>query len=111
MVDLRDCGNRALAATTAGPLFDTDGRWDAGDEVHVRTGQLLHELPGISVHRIQEPTLALSEEKIKCQCALAGAANAGHDHESLARDTQREVLQVVLPRAMNGDRLARSALL
>jgi hypothetical protein len=44
--------NRALAAAARIPLFDADRGRDSGDEIDVRPGKLLDELPGIGVHRI-----------------------------------------------------------
>ena len=65
--------------------------------------KLLDELPGIDVHRIQEPPLPLGKEQVKRQRALARAADAGDHHELAPRHRQREILQVVLPRAVDGD--------
>ena len=70
MVDFRDRGHGALAAAAAGALLDADRGRDARDQVHVRPGQLLHELPGIDIHGVQEAPLPLGEEQVKRQRAL-----------------------------------------
>ena len=92
MINLRDGRHRALAAAAAVALLDADRRRNAGDEVHVRPRQLLDELPRIDVHRIEKPALAFGEQQVKRQRALARTADAGDDHELVARNGEREVL-------------------
>ena len=76
---------------------------NAGDQIDIRPGHLLDELPRIDVHRIQKTPLAFRENKIKRQRAFARAADAGDDHEFLARNLEREILQIMLARAMHRD--------
>ena len=97
-----------LPPPAAGALLDADRGRNAGDQVHVRPRHLLHELPGVDVHRIQETPLPFRKEEVKGQRAFARAADSGDDHKLVARNDQGEVLQVVLPRAVDGDG-ARSA--
>src|SRR5258708_1847797 len=81
-----DCCPRAFAATAASALLDADGGGDAGDQVDVGAGELLDELPGINVHRIEKPALTFGEKQIKGDRALAGTAHASHDDEAIARN-------------------------
>ncbi len=103
MIDLRDGGHGALAPAAAGALLDAHRRGDAGDQVHVRPGQLLHELPGIDVHGIQEPPLPFRKQQVKRQRALARPAHPGHDDKPPPRHRERHILQIVLPRPVNRD--------
>src|SRR5262245_53138682 len=56
MIDLGDGGDGALASAAGRALFDADGGGEADDTVDVGPGQLFHELPGIGVHGVQEPS-------------------------------------------------------
>src|SRR6267142_2218813 len=67
MVNLSDGGDRALATAPAGTLLDADCGWNAGDEIHVRTRELLDKLPRIDTHRVEKTSLALGEEKIESE--------------------------------------------
>ena len=103
MVGFGDGGDSAFATTAAGALLDGNGGWDAGNEVDIRPGHLLHELARVSVHRVEEAALALGEQEVKGQGALTGTANASDHDEPVAGDDERDVLEVVLTRAMNTD--------
>jgi len=104
-MDLRNGGDGALTAAAAGALLDAH-RWrDAGNQVHVRPGQLLHELPGIDIHRVQKTPLPLGKEQVKRQRALARPAHAGDDDKLAPRHSEGHILQVVLPRAVDRDGL------
>ena len=84
-------------------LFNADGRRDAGDEIDFRARQLLDKLPGVEIHRIQKPALAFGEQKVKGQSAFARTADAGDHHKFAARNGQRNILKIMLPRSVNGD--------
>ena len=102
MMDFGDGGHSALAPASAGALLDADRRGNAGDEIHVRTGQLLHELPGIDVHRIEKTPLPLRKQQIKRQRTLARAAHARDDDKLPAGYRERHILEIVLSRPVNG---------
>src|ERR1035438_5568889 len=105
MMNLRDCGHGALATASAGALLNAH-RWrDADDQVHVRPGKLLHELPGIDIHGVEKAPLPLRKQQVKRQRALARSAHTGHDDELAPRHRERHILQIVLPRPMNRDGL------
>ena len=79
-------------------LLDADGGRNAGDQIHLRAGQLLDELAGIEVHRVQKSPLPLGKEQVKGQRALAGAADAG-DHDELPRGMASEIFFRLCSRA------------
>ena len=66
---------------------------------------MFDELPGVEVHGIQEAPLTFGEEQIKRQRALARPADARHHDELIARNGQRDIFQIMLARAVNGDDL------
>src|SRR5206468_11977861 len=52
MIDLGECGDRALAPAAAGALLDRH-RWrNAEDRVAVRTRSALHDFPAIGIERL-----------------------------------------------------------
>ena len=92
MINLGDGGDGALAAAARNALLDADRRRNAGDQVHLRPRQLLDELAGIDIHRVQEAALPLGKQQVKGQRAFARSADARDDHKLVARDGQRDVL-------------------
>ena len=103
MIDLGHRRDGAFAAAARGALLDAD-RWrQAGDEIDIRPRKLFHELPRVGVHRIEETSLAFGEEQVKRERAFAAAAHASDDDKLPARDFEREILKVVLPRTVDGD--------
>ena len=86
MIDLCDGGDGALAAAPAGALLDADGWRNASNQIHIRTGELLDKLAGISVHRIEKAALSFGKKKVESQGALSGAAHAGNNDKLITRD-------------------------
>ena len=91
MIDFGDRGDGALAATATGALLDADRGRNAGDEVDIGPGELLDELAGISVHRIQKAALSFGKQKIEGKRALARTADACDDDKLVARNRQRDI--------------------
>ena len=108
VVDFGDGGDGALAPAPGRALLDADRRGQAGDQIHVRAGELFHKLPRVGIHGIEEATLALGEEQIEREGALARTAHARNDHELIPRDGEREILQVMLARPVNRNHFIRS---
>src|SRR5439155_24682439 len=100
-----DRGDGAFASATAGARLDADGWGNARDEINIRAGELLDELAGVSVHRVQKPPLAFGKEQVESEGALSGATHAGDNDEAVAGNGKGEVFQVMLPGAMNGNGL------
>ena len=103
MINLRDSGDGALAPAPRDALLDAHRGRNAGDQVHLGPRQLLDELPGVSVHRVQKTALSLRKQQVKGQRAFARSAHARDHHELVARDGQRNVLQVVFARPVDRD--------
>ena len=103
IVNLRGGGDDRARAAAGTALLDGDGRRQALDEVHVRLLHLVEELPGVGGERFDVFALALGVDGVERERRLARAAQAGDDHQLVARDVQREVLEVVLTRAADPD--------
>ena len=95
-----DDGARAGAGTA---LFDGDGRRKALDEVHLRLLHLVEELPGVGGEALDVFALALGVDGVEGERRFAAAAQAGDDHQLVARDVQREIFQVMLTRPADAD--------
>ena len=103
MIDFGDGGDGRFAAAACDALLDGDRGWQALDQVHIRLFQLLNELPRIGRHAVEETALAFREKEVERDRRFAGAAQAGDDDQFVARDGERDVLEVVLARAVDGD--------
>ena len=109
MMDLGQRAHRALAPPAAGTLLDRDRRRNAAHRIHVRTRSRLHELPGVCVQRFEVAALPFGEDDVESERGLAAAGHAGHHGETLARNRQIDVLQVVLAGIMDMDGARREA--
>jgi hypothetical protein len=98
IVNLRCGGDDGAGAGAGAALLDGNGRGEAFDKVHVRLLHLVEELPGVGGERFDVLALALGVNGVEGQRRLARAAQAGDDHQLVARDVQREVLEVMLTR-------------
>ena len=78
-------------------LLKRHGRRQAVDLVDLGHGHLVKQPPGIGRHRFQIAPLRLGVERAEGQRRLAGAGDAGEDHQRVARDVDVDVLEVVLP--------------
>ena len=90
----------------ANALFDGDGRGESFDKIDVGLLQLLEELTGISGQAFDVFALALGVDCIERETRLAGAAEAGDNGQLVARNGERDVLEVVLPGTADGDIIA-----
>ncbi len=103
MINLRDGGDGRFSAAARDALLDGDGGRQAGDQIHVGLFELLDELPRVRRHAVEEPALAFGEEDIERERRFARAAEAGDDDHLVARNRERDVLQIVLARAADLD--------
>ena len=104
VVDLGEGADGAPAPAAAGALLDRHRGRDAEHGVDVGAGRRLHELARVGVEALEVAALALGEDDVEGERALARARDAGHGHEPPARDVHRDVAQVVLARVQHADR-------
>ena len=103
VVNLRGGSDDGPRAGAGAALLDGDRRGQPLDEVHVGLLHLVQELPGVGGEGLDVLALALGVNGIERQGRLARAAQAGDDHQLVARDAQREVLEIVLTRPADSD--------
>ena len=109
MINFRDRRHRRFAAAARDPLFDGHARRQSRDQVHIGLFELLDELPCIRRHRIEKSPLPFRKENVEGERRFARTAQAGdHDH-LVPRDLKRDVLEIVLARAEDGDGRAKLA--
>ena len=87
-------------------LLDRDRRRQPLDRVDVRLLHLVQELAGVGREGLDVAPLPLREQRVEGERRLARSRHAGDDDQPLARDLDRDVLQVVLAGAANHDLLA-----
>ena len=103
MVNLGHRRDGGFPAATGDALLDRDRRRESCDQVDVRLFQLLDELPRVRRHAVEEAALTFRKKEIESDRRFARAAQAGdHDH-LIARDRERDVLEVMLARAVDRD--------
>ena len=102
----RDVGHRPdRRARVAGErlLLDRDHRRQAEHEVDVGLRHLRDESLGVTRERLHVTPLTLGVDRVERQARLAGAREPGDDDQAVARDFQRDVLEVVHARAVHTD--------
>ena len=99
VVDLGDGADRRARVARGRLLVDGDRRGQALDEVDVGLVHLAEELAGVRRERLDVAALALGEDRVEGQRGLAAAGETGEDDERVARQVDRDVLEVVLARA------------
>ena len=95
VVDLGDGADGGARVVAGGLLLDRDGRRQALDQVHIRLVHQLQELPGVGRQALDIAALALGVKRVEGERGLARAGQAGHHHQLVARQVQRDVLEVV----------------
>ncbi len=103
VVDLRDRPDRGARVPRCALLIDGDGRREPVDLVDVRLLHLAQELAGVRRQALDVAALALGVDGVEGEAGLAGAAQAGDDDEPVAREGDRDVLEVVLARAAHDE--------
>ena len=82
--------------------IETAGR-EALDEVDVGLVHLAEELAGVRRQRLDVAALALGEDRVERERRLARAGEAGEHDQGVARQVERDVLEVVLPGASDDE--------
>ena len=103
VVDLGDRADRRARVARRRLLVDRDRRRQALDRVHVGLVHLPQELPRVRAERLDITPLALGVDRVERERRLAGARQAGDDHQRVARHRHGDVLEVVLARAGDDD--------
>ena len=103
VVDLGDGADRRPRVARRGLLVDRDRRRQALDEVDVGLVHLAEELARIRRQRLDVAPLALGEDRVERQRGLARPGEPGEDDERVAREVDRDVLEVVLAGAANDE--------
>jgi hypothetical protein len=84
-------------------LLDRDGGREAVDMLDVRLLHHLEELARVGREGFHVPPLALRIDGIEGERGFARTGEAGDDRQALARDIHVDGLQIVLPRAADGN--------
>ena len=106
VVDLGDRADRRPRVARRRLLVDRDRRRQALDRVDVGLVHLAQELPRVGAQRLDVAPLALGVDRVEGQRGLARPRQPRDDHERVARERERDVLEVVLARAGDDDRVA-----
>src|SRR6185437_5581663 len=99
VVDLGDGADRRSWVAVRRLLVDGDGRRETLDEIDVRFVHLAEELPGVGRQRLDVAPLAFGENRVEGEARLPRARKPGKDDQGVARQVERDVLEVVLARA------------
>jgi len=103
MINLRHCGDGGFLASSRGALFNRNRRRNTVNRVNVRRACGLHHGSSKGVERFQISALTFVEDQIKGQGGFTGTRDACDDGELVARDLERQVLQIVLTRIDDRD--------
>ena len=76
---------------------------EAVDRVDVRLLHHLQELAGVGGEALDVAALALGVDRVEGQARLAGAGQPGDADQRMARQPDGDVLEVVLPGAVNDE--------
>ena len=106
IVDLGHRPHCRAGVARGGLLVDRDRRRKPFDGVHVGLVHLAQELPRIRRQRLHVAALALGVDRVERQRALARPGQARDDHERVARQRERDVLEVVLACPRDNDLVA-----
>ena len=106
VVDLGHRPDRRARVARGRLLVDRDRRREPLDRVDVGLVHLPEELARIGRQRLDVAALALGVDRVEREARLARAGQPGDDDQRVARQRQRDVLEVVLPGAGDDDLVA-----
>ena len=92
-----------FAAAARDALLDRHARRQAFDQIDIRLFQLFDELPRVGRHAVEKTALAFRKKKIERERRFSRTAQAGDDDHLVARDLERDVLEIMLARAVDRD--------
>ena len=105
VVDLGDGADRRARVLAGRLLLDGDRRREPVDRVDVGLLHLLEELPRVGRERLDVAPLPLGVDGVEGERRLARSRQAGDHHQLVARDLDGDVLEVVLARPDDDDRV------
>ena len=103
VVDLGHGADRRARVARGRLLVDRDRRREPVDRVDVGLLHHLQELPRVRRERLDVAALPLGVDRVEGERRLAGAREAGDADERVAREPHRDVLEVVLPGAVDDE--------
>src|SRR5262245_43479673 len=103
VVDLGHGPDRRPGVARRALLVDGDGRREAVDLVDVRLLHLAQELPGVGAQALDIAALTLGVDRVEREAALTAAREPGDHDESVARERDRDVLEVVFAGTANDE--------
>ncbi len=109
VVHLGDCGYCTFSTTTAGALLDRHRGWDAKNSIHIGLGSRLHKLACVGIQTFKVAALAFGKQNIKCQRRFSAARRPGNYSHFFTRNSQTDVLQVVLARMQNFNAIGQTS--
>jgi hypothetical protein len=106
VVDLRHRADRGARGAHRVGLVDGDRRRDSLDGIHLRLVHAVEELARVRGEGLDVAALALGVERVEHKRGLAGTRWARDDDELARGQLDVEVLQIILARAADADRVA-----
>ena len=103
IVYFRDGRDRGTRIGAGGALFDGDGRGKPLDVADFRLAHAVEELAGVGGEAFDVAALSLGVERVERERGLAGAGKPGDDGETVTRDRDVDVFQVMFGSAVNDD--------
>ena len=98
VIDLGDRAHGRARVARGGLLVDRDRGREPLDEVDVGLVHLAEELASVRRQRLDVATLTLGEDRVEREAGLARPGQPGEDDHGVARQVERNVLEVVLAR-------------
>ena len=106
VVDLGDRPDRGARVMAGALLLDRDGRREPFDRVHVGLLHQPEELAGVGGERFHVTALPLGVDRVEREGRLPRSRQPRDDGQTVARDFDRDVFEVVLAGAANDQRIA-----
>src|SRR5262249_55529763 len=107
VVDLGDRADGRARVARGRLLVDRDRRREPVDRVDVRLLHHLEELGGVGGEGLDVGALALGVDRVEGKARLAGPGEAGDADQRVPGQPDGDVLEVVLPRAVNDELVGR----
>jgi hypothetical protein len=105
--DLGDGADRGARVVRCALLVNRDCRREAVNVVHIGLVHLAEELPGIRRERLDVAALSFGEDGIEGEATLAGAGEAGDDHQLIAWNRDVYIFEIMLARPSDDDGILR----